>query len=174
MGAHPARRHIVPPCAPWHVVAALRMQRIVDAAVASGCFPAYQQQNLARAVVDEAMRDAGARRERREISRRHRVQSAIDPGIDFSLQNVDELLFFLLGVGPRASLARWEAHQIYANFEQTGGAPDAPLISVEFVAVRILMTILGHVTAGDNERRSSSLAHGISSGIIISLEVLSD
>ncbi len=34
MGSHAPLRNIFPPCAPWHVVAAFRVQRIVDPAVA--------------------------------------------------------------------------------------------------------------------------------------------
>jgi len=70
------------------------------------------------------------------------VNIAVDPGVNLTLENVDELLLLLLGMRPRASLPGRQPHQVHANLLQSGRSADAPLMTGVFVAVRILMTRL--------------------------------
>ena len=57
------------------------------------------------AVVYEAMADAGPRRKGRKVPGPHRVKNAVYPGVNLTLENVHELLFFLLGMRPGTSLS---------------------------------------------------------------------
>ena len=54
----------------------------------------------AMGVVDEAVTDPGAGRERGQVAGHHAVQVAVDPGVDLALDDIDELFLVLLGVGP--------------------------------------------------------------------------
>ena len=96
---------VVPPLAWRQVVPALRMERIVDPVVTPRSLAAYQQQRFAPGVVDEAVRYAGAGGKRRKVARLHRVDRAVYPCIDFAVENVNELFFLLLRMGPRAALS---------------------------------------------------------------------
>src|SRR5580692_3932752 len=107
-----------------------------------------------RAVVQEAMRDAGTRRKGRKIPGPNRVKNAVYPGVNLTLENVDELLFLLLGMRPRTSLAGRQPHQVHADPLQSRSPADAPLMTGVFVAVRILMTRLRTGRSSNNERRS--------------------
>jgi len=57
-------------------------------------------QHIAIGVVDEAVTDPGAGRERGQVAGHHAVQVAVDPGVDLALDDIDELFLVLLGVGP--------------------------------------------------------------------------
>ena len=106
------------------------------------------------AVVQEAMRDAGPRRKCGKIPGPHRVKNAVYPGFNLTLENVDELLFLLLGMRPRTSLAGRQPHQVHADPLQPRSPANAPLMSRVFVAVGILMTRLRTGRSSNNERRS--------------------
>src|ERR1700734_767521 len=103
MRSHAAFRNVIPPSAPRHVIAALRMERVVDAIVGFR-LSSHEQQDIVLAVVQEAMGDAGPRRKGRKVPGPHRVKNAVYPGINLTLEDVHELLFFLLGMRPRTSL----------------------------------------------------------------------
>src|SRR5580704_5930687 len=106
------------------------------------------------AVVQEAMRDAGTRRKGRKIPGPNRVKNAVYPGVNLTLENVDELLFLLLGMRPRTSLAGQQPHQVHADPLQSRSPANAPLMTGVFVAVGILMTRLRTGRSSNNERRS--------------------
>jgi hypothetical protein len=77
------------------------MKRIADPVLRLRRLAADQQQGLPVAVVDEAVADPGARRKGRQVASLHRVQLPVDPGLDSTLEHVDELLLALFGVRPR-------------------------------------------------------------------------
>ena len=68
MRAHHPRRNIVPPLAGRQVLTARGVHGIENAIVLLARFAADQQQHLAVAVVDEAVANASARRERSQIT----------------------------------------------------------------------------------------------------------
>ncbi len=93
-------RNILPPFARRQIIAALRMERIVDAIVALRSLSSHNEQGLTLAVVDEAMADAGAGGKGGKLTGTHRVNIAVDPRVNLTLENVDEFLFFLFGMRP--------------------------------------------------------------------------
>ena len=138
----PAFRNVFPPFARRQLIAALRMQRIVDSILALRGLSAHKQQDIVLAVVQEAMADTGPSREGRKVARAHRVKNAVDPGVNLTLQNVHELLFFLLGMRPRTSLSRRQPHQVHADLQQSRNFADASLMAGAFVAVGIFVASL--------------------------------
>jgi len=122
----------------------MRMKRIVNPVVPSRGLTANQQQGVLRAVVNEAMANAGAGGKSCKLPCPHPVKKAIYPGVDLSLEHVCEFLLLLLGMRPRASLARRQAHQVHAEPEQTRGSADGPLVAGEFVAVGVTVERLGN------------------------------
>src|ERR1700730_5476769 len=100
------------------------------------------------------MRDAGPRRKARKVPRPHRVKNAVYPRVNLTLENVYELLFLLLGMRPRTSLAGQQPHQVHADPQQSRSPANAPLMTGVFVAVGILMTRLRTGRSSNNERRS--------------------
>src|ERR1700735_3339082 len=99
MRSHAVFRNVFPPSAPRHVIAALRMERVVDAIVLFR-LSSHEQQHIALAVVQEAMGDAGRGRKCGKVPGPHRVKNAVYPGINLTFENVYELLLFLLGMRP--------------------------------------------------------------------------
>jgi hypothetical protein len=142
MRSQPAFRNVFPPFARRQLIAALRMQRIVDSILALRGLSAHKQQDIVLAVVQEAMADTGPSREGRKVARAHRVKNAVDPGVNLTLQNVHELLFFLLGMRPRTSLSRRQPHQVHADLQQSRNFADASLMAGAFVAVGIFVASL--------------------------------
>jgi hypothetical protein len=76
------------------------MTRVVDATAGVRRLPSHEQQDIALAVVQEAMGNAGPGRKRRKVPGSHRVKNAVDPGVNLTLENVYELLLILLGMRP--------------------------------------------------------------------------
>jgi hypothetical protein len=80
---------------------------------------------FAVAVVQEAVADAGAGRERRQVARPHAVQVAVDPGVDLAVEQVNELLLVLLGVRPGRPRARRQPLEVDADADQARHVADA-------------------------------------------------
>src|SRR5262245_18867604 len=103
MRSHRVRRYVFPPFTRWQVLAALRMEWIVNPVIRPRCLAPNQKQCFVRSVVYEAMADAGTGGKGSKVSRPHRVDNAIYPSFDLALNNVNKLLLLLLGLGPRAA-----------------------------------------------------------------------
>lgn len=95
-------------------------------------------------IVQEAMGNAGAGGKGREVPGSHRVEKAVYPGVDLTVEDVNELFLFLLGMRPGTSLSRRQSHQVHASLEEPRDSPDAPLRAGVFVAVRVLVARLGN------------------------------
>ena len=104
----------------------------------------------------EAMGDAGACRKGREVPGPHRVNRAINPGVDLTLEHVHEFLFLLLGMRPRTSLPGRQPQEIHANPSQPRGPADTPLMTGVLIAVGILVGRLRNRRGRNDERRSFS------------------
>src|ERR1700685_3632259 len=100
------------------------------------------------------MADAGPCGKGGEVPGPHRVNIAVDPGVNLTLENVHELLLFLLGMRPRASLPGRQPHQVHANLLQSRESTDTPLMTVVFITVRILVARLRTRRGGNDEGRS--------------------
>jgi hypothetical protein len=69
-------------------------------------------------------------------------------------QNVNELFFLLLRMGPRAALSRRQSHQVDADLSETRRGADRLGVSGVLVAVGIVVEVLGNRRCGNDERRS--------------------
>ena len=102
----------------------MRVQGIDDAVLRFVRFTADEERRLARAIVEEGVADAGAGGKRGEVAGFHRVESAVDPGVDLALEDVDEFLFARLGMGPGDAVAGGNALDVEADLEEARGAAD--------------------------------------------------
>ena len=96
------------------------------------------------AVVQEAMANAGPGGEGCKVPGSHRVEKAVYPGVDLTVEDVNELFLFLLGMRPGTSLSRRQSHQVHASLEESRDSSNAPLRTGVFVAVRVLVARLGN------------------------------
>src|SRR5262245_60041365 len=77
-------RDVVPPTAPWQIVSALGVERVVDAVVAFGSLAPDEQDGVAIPIVEEGVARPRTRGEGREIASAHAVDLAVDPRIDLA------------------------------------------------------------------------------------------
>ena len=103
-------------------------------------------------VVDEAMTDARARRERGQISSTHRMQVAVDPSIDLAFNDIDELLFVFLSMRPGRTSTGRQALQVDADANKASRFAYTTHRAHWLVTLRIDVTPLGEVVSGNNER----------------------
>jgi hypothetical protein len=83
------------------------------------------------------MGDACARRESGQITWPHTMNVPVDPGVDLSSQNVDELLFVLLGVWPRGACPRWQSLEVDPDSRQSCLHAEYTNWTHRFVALRV-------------------------------------
>lgn len=93
-------RNICPPIRFTHIRAARWIQGVKDSAALLRRFSAHKQDDFIAAVIDEAVRNASACGERRQITRAHRVDIAVDPSVYFTSNDINKLLFILFSVRP--------------------------------------------------------------------------
>ena len=69
-------------------------------------------------VVDEAMADSRARGKSGQVARHHSMQVAVDPSVDFSLNDKDELLFVFFSMRPGRASARRQTLKVDSDAKQ--------------------------------------------------------
>jgi hypothetical protein len=125
MRSHLALGGVGPPLARLQLLLAVDVVRVEHAIALLRALAPYEQLHLALAVVDEGVTDACACRKGGKVTWPHPVEVPVHPGIHLTQEDVDELLFVTLSVGPGSTVSRWNPLQVDPKPLETGGATEA-------------------------------------------------
>ena len=149
------RGRIVPPAPRGEVGLSTRVHGIDDAILLLVRLASDEEHGLLVSVVEEGVADAGAGRERGEVTGLHPQELAVDRGVDLAGDDEGELLLARLGVGPGGAGPGQEAHEVETDLAEAGGAADGAGGRHLLVAVGVAVPGLGDVGWRDDEGRSA-------------------
>jgi hypothetical protein len=95
-----------------------------------------QQPDPDLGVVQKAMSDAGSRREGDPVTRAQAMELTVNPGIGVTLEDIDELLVAVMGVGLGAAAARRNCLEIDPEATEAEPAAEGRQHSQEIAAAR--------------------------------------
>src|SRR5579864_5626211 len=122
-------------------------------------FAADQEGGVVSAVVEDHMRDARTPFPTDEIALGHRVDVAIEPAVDRTGDNIDELFLVAFGMGKGGPAARLENFEVDANARKTRQPSERGVDALILVAVVVALGFFReNVAPRPDEGRFASLA----------------